>query len=55
MIKHTQFKKVYKYDYHTNSMKKRGCSVPCMISNSQEKGFYNGISSIKLNRIVTIL
>ena len=54
MIKNTQFKKVYKYDNHTNSMKMRGCSVNCMISNSQKKDFNSNISSIKLNEIVTI-
>jgi hypothetical protein len=55
MRKHTQTKKVYKYDNHTNSMKIRGCSNNCMISGSQSKDFYNDISFVKLSKVVTIL
>jgi hypothetical protein len=54
MIKHTQIKKVYKYDYHTIRMKRERGFGFCMISNFQSKGFYNDTSLIKLGGIVTI-
>lgn len=54
MIKHTQIKKVYKYDNPIINMKMRGYSNDCMISNSQSKGFYNNTSLVKLGEIVTI-
>lgn len=54
MITHTQTKKVYKLDFHSSSMKKRGCSVVCMISNFQSKDFYNDISCSNLTGVTQL-
>ena len=49
-------KKVYKYDYPTNNMKKRGIIFGFgNTHNFQTISFYNKFSSNKLNKIVTIL